>query len=101
MANQTNQTNQTRQTDQIDEWLDQSRMADGKPMSNERMSEVFDLVKAPDWKDPIDTTIPKSAATAAEIETAVSWHTGSLPMVADKGETWEVVADGYYLSMVD
>lgn len=87
--------------DQIDQWQEQARMAGDIRMSDERLSEVFDLVKAPDWKDPIDTLVAKSKATAAEIETAVSWYTGSLPMVADKGEQWEVIADGYYMSMVD
>jgi hypothetical protein len=87
---------------QIDQWIQQARVADGAPMSNERLEAVFDLVKSPeDWKNPIDTTVAKDKATAAEIETAVSWFTGSLPMVADKGDRWEVVADGYYEAMVD
>lgn len=88
--------------DQIDLMLDKARMADGVRMSNERIDEVFNLVKPPsDWKDPIDTMAPKSKASAAEIEVAVSWLTGSMAMVADKGDHWEVIADGYYLSMVD
>lgn len=88
--------------DSISEQLDRARMADGVRMSNERMDEVFNLVKDPaDWKNPIDARVPKAKATAAEIETAVSWYTSSLAMVADKGDYWEVYAEGYYMDMVD
>lgn len=88
--------------DEIAKDLDRARMADGVRMSNERLDEVFDLVKDPtDWKNPIDARVPKASATAAEIETAVSWNVGALPMVADRGDYWEVIGEGYYDAMVD
>lgn len=88
--------------DSINQQLERARMADGVRMSNERLDEVFDLVKDPaDWKNSIDARVPKAKATAAEIETAVSWNVGALPMVADRGDYWEVIGEGYYDSMVD
>lgn len=88
--------------DSIDQQLDRARMADGVRMSNERLNEVFDLVKDPsDWKNPIEARVPKTKATSAEIQTAVSWFTSSLAEVADRGDHWQVYAEGYYMDMVD
>lgn len=88
--------------DSIDQQLEQARMADGVRMSNERLDEVFNLVKDPaDWKNPIEARVPKSKATAAEIRTAIAWTTSSFAEIADKGDHWEVYAEGYYMDMVD
>lgn len=72
--------------------------ADGKEMTQERLSEVFDLVKPqPNWKYPIDAKVPVGAATPAEISEAVVWFTGSLPEVWEETPgTFSVLAAGYY-----
>lgn len=81
------------------ESLEQARMADGHPMSNQRLIEVWDLVKNRfNWKDRIDALVPMEEATKAEIETAVRWYTGGTPeVVKERGHTWHVTGEGYYV----
>lgn len=83
----------------VSSWIEQGRMADGKRMSDERLSEVFDLVKpSPNWKYPIDSYVDKNLATRAEIEAAVVWFAGGFPDVHDDGgsNVWYVSGAGYY-----
>lgn len=99
----------------IDEWLAAGRMADGNAMTDERLSHVFDLVLQPGehWKGPIAAKVSVQAATRAELQTAVAWHTGGSaevePIFADQehppagfhgGEQtgWWVEAPGYWAS---
>lgn len=73
-------------------------IADGKPMSDERLGEVFGLVKPePNWKAPIDMLVVKDKATVSELRTAVVWYCGGYPEVADyDSDFWKVTGAGYY-----
>lgn len=84
----------------IDQWLEASRSG----MSDDRLAEVFDLVK-PDghWKLPIAARVPVADATAEEISTAIDWYAGGGATVepirsTDTGEqtAWWVEAPGYF-----
>lgn len=83
---------------QMDEWLAQGRMADGKPMTDGRLQEVFDLVKpVGNWKMPIGTLVRAGAATEEEITTAVIWYAGGVPEVRHNDDgTMYVFGAGYY-----
>lgn len=85
---------------QIDEWLERNRTKkDGTRLSDERLTEVFDLVKPKDnWKELIDTWVPKDKADREEIELAVIWFAGGMPEVHDNGggNIWYVYGAGYY-----
>ena len=72
--------------------------ANGREMTQERLSEVFDLVKPlPNWKMPIDAAVAKDKATEEEISAAVIWFTGSLPTIyAQDAQFLRVTASGYY-----
>jgi hypothetical protein len=86
--------------EQMDSWLAQARTADGKPMTDERMSEVFDLVKPQyphGWKGAIEAEVPKDKATREEIEKSVCWFVGGYPEVEDHGPHWYVTGAGYYV----
>lgn len=68
-----------------------------------RLKAVFDLVaNTSDWKMPVQAVIDNDAATNLDIEEAVSYFTGSAATInhLDNG-TKQVLADGYYLAMVD
>lgn len=81
----------------LDQWLARARMADGQPMTDDRLREVFDLVRTPGgWKEPINARVPKVRATRGEIETAVCWFAGGTPDVRDDGAEWHVTGAGYY-----
>lgn len=83
---------------QLDEWLERGRTADGVRMSDERLSEVFDLVKdSENWKMPIQARVPKAAATQAEIVAAVCWFAGGMPDFLSDGDHWWVIGAGYYV----
>lgn len=85
---------------QIDEWLEKGRTKkDGTRLSDERLTEVFDLVKPKDnWKNPIDAWVDKAKADREEIELAVTWFAGGVPEVHDNGGggVWYVYGAGYY-----
>lgn len=74
-------------------------LPDGTKMSDERLKEVFGLVKTPGhWKDPIDMLVPKEKASVAEIRTAVAWYCGGYPEVEDyDSDFWRVRGEGYYI----
>lgn len=85
----------------IDAWLEAGRMADGVRMSDERLDEVFNLVRTPgNWKMPIDAFVPTHLATVAEIEKAVIWYAGGVPeFVAEHRDGvpgHRVIGAGYY-----
>jgi hypothetical protein len=85
-------------SDLIAEALEQARVADGQRMSDERLAEVFALVKpATGWKRPIQATVPKELATGEEISTAVAWFAGGVPEIEDRGDRWQVTGAGYYV----
>lgn len=68
-----------------------------------RQKAVLDLIADPDdWKNPIEATINADAATDAAIIEAVTDMTGSFPTIVPNADgTKTVLADGYYLTMVD
>lgn len=83
----------------VDEWLAHARtLADGTVLSDERLHEVFDLVKpANNWKDPIDATVARSKASPEEIEKAVIWFAGGIPDMCDEPFGYlRVTGAGYY-----
>lgn len=90
-------TNTVTSTD-IDAWLAQGRMAAGAAMTDERLSEVFDMVKPADnWKLPIDALVSMDRATVDEIMTAVAWFAGGHPTVTTAGVgVFRVTGAGYY-----
>lgn len=72
-------------------------MADGKPMTVERLHEVFDLVKPrPNWKTRISARVPMDQATQDEIGQAVVWFAGGTPAIWEEDGTWKVLGAGYY-----
>jgi hypothetical protein len=83
----------------LDKWLEEGRrLDDGTSMSDERLGEVFDLVKPEEhWKYPIDARVPKQAARRDEITRAVVWFAGGTPTVTDEGDQWHVEGEGYYV----
>lgn len=85
--------------DEIAAWTERVRTADGKVMTDERLREVFALVKnKANWKDPIDALVPMEKATEAEIVAAVQWFAGGIPEVTrERGNTWSVKGEGYYV----
>jgi hypothetical protein len=83
--------------DTITEMLERARVADGKVLTDDRLREVFDMVKpVGNWKEPIACIIAKPYATKAEIEVAVAWFAGGLPDIEDLGTKWRVSGAGYY-----
>jgi len=71
--------------------------SDGTVLTDERLTEVFDLVKpSPNWKYPIDARVPKAAADLEEIELAVIWFAGGSPVVLEDGDNYHVLGAGYY-----
>lgn len=83
--------------DQIMASVQAMKEADGSVMTDDRLEEVFCLVKPHgNWKMPIDATIAKGLATEAEITTAVLWYAGGAPVVENLGSKWHVTGVGYY-----
>lgn len=88
----------------VDEWLENSRMADGVRMTDERLDEVFELVSPanhgqPGWKYPIDCDVPRDKATSNEIDRAVIWFAGGCPDIFipdDPTAPYHVSGAGYY-----
>lgn len=81
--------------EEINQWVEQAKGG----MSDERLREVFDLVKPrPNWKMPIAAIVSKDDATRQEIETAVTWFAGGLPDVTEieSSRKWRVSGAGYY-----
>ena len=84
----------------IQEWSDNLRNG----MSDERLSDVFDLVKPEgNWKLPIEARVPAGAAGSREIATAIDYFAGGgatieAVMNPDTGQvhSWLVTAPGYY-----
>jgi hypothetical protein len=70
------------------------------PAETARIGQVFDLVKSPNWKDPIFAFVPATAATEEEITNAVVFFAGGEPMVEvavkDGVTGWSVSGAGYY-----
>lgn len=84
-------------SDRIADWIEQGRMADGQRMSDERLAEVFDLVKpVTNWKAPINAFVPQGQATPQEITAAVIWFAGGAPDVVQLPGGYRVVGAGYW-----
>lgn len=56
---------------------------------------AFETVQAPNWKDPIDTTV-EIGTDLEELETAIIFYTGSQPSFMRRGDRVHVEAGGYY-----
>lgn len=83
---------------EIEAQLERARtLRSGERMSDERLTEVFNLVKDPEnWKMPIEAVVDRREATDEEIIIAVTWFAGGGCEVAGSEAHWHVYAPGYY-----
>lgn len=85
-------------SDNIDAQLLRARtLTSGEVMSDERLQEVFALVKDKEnWKMPVDAVVHPEVAQVEEIEIAVTWFTGGGVEIWEEDGQWRVTAPGYY-----